>query len=212
MDVIDFLGLARGPLERVYATLVTTLLSLAGSPFTSEPFRYDTVRPIGSVLQTPRFVLVFEGLDISGGGGGYFTVAGSHGIFPRIWGGYTQGEHAHTEQRILPDGTVSPQTVRRVFRYGYDPVHGMAKLDFYGRQVTIEEDGRKLRIGDKLLDIPAGQRLDDDEAAFDGNRKLWHLPGPRPVIFVDQGGRVRTGNADDVTKLRSQTEQNPSLR
>jgi hypothetical protein len=141
--------------------------------------RSDTVN-VSAIEFYPHYIVYH------GGGGGYLTVAGSNGSFPWSWGGYAQGEHAHTEQRILPDGTVSPQTVRRVFRHGYDPVQGMATLDFYGRRLTIEEDGRKLRIGDKVLDIPAGQPLDHNEAAFDGNLKLWDLPGPRPVFFVDQ--------------------------
>jgi hypothetical protein len=135
------------------APLVTLIV---GTPFRSVPYRYDPSER-GAVLQTSRFVVVFEGLKFGGGGsGGGMTVSGRHGITSFRWDGYASGEHAGTEQQILPGGKLGPPVRRVYLRHDYDPARGRAILEFYGHRLVVHSEARKLHIKGEPRVAPPG--------------------------------------------------------
>ncbi|HWG45746.1 MAG TPA: hypothetical protein VN688_23495 [Gemmataceae bacterium] len=183
--LIHLIGIAVHLVGTVLVAVPGTTL-VVGTPFRSVPYQYAPSDQ-GAILQTTRFIVVFEGLNINGGGGGGgMTISGRHGFVPRFWDSYARGEHSGAEQRILPGGKVSDKVVHRVhFRHDYDPGYGMAKLEFYGHRFTVHTEGRKIRFKDTDLELPA-------ESA---------------VILVDREGEARLAPPERAKALRKKLDK-----
>jgi hypothetical protein len=183
--VLQLIGIIVYRLGLMLAAIPGSTLVI-GTPFQSVPYQYAPSNQ-GAILHTKCFIVVLEGLKINGGGsGGGLTIAGKHGLVPRFWDSYARGEHAGTEQQILPGGKVSEKVIRRVyFRHDYDPDAEVAKLEFYGHQFTVHSGGRKIRFRNTDLDLPT----------------------ERAVILVNRQGKARLAPPEQARSLRKKLDR-----
>jgi len=117
-------------------------LMTTGTPFESIPCKYGPYEG-DLVFSTPRFVIIYKGMEATGGGMFSATISGQHGTLPAFWGGYGCGFHGG------PKGIDTLHT--------YEPGFGTATLFVLGKLVRVEQNGNLLRVQDGLFDMSDGK-------------------------------------------------------
>jgi hypothetical protein len=152
--------------------LVGVCLAHTGTEFETMRYAYESSGG-KTVLHTPKFTLVFEGLDFHGCGSGAMTISGKYGIIPAFWRlnyGYTTGRSGNCIHL-------------------YDPVNGIATIDFHGNVFTIQREPplwkSVLSIGTVTVD------LDKDP----------------PVLIVAPSGVARVADAKEAKAIADSLEK-----
>ena len=155
--------------------LVVVALMFTGTPFRSMPLKYGVEEGKGFV-STPKFLLVFEGIKLDQAGALNFTYAGRHGEIPAFWRGYGIGYNA---------GATGIDCL-----HTYEPGFGTATLFVFGKIIRVENEGKYLRVQDKLFDMEhtrivatideqghCGQLAGDDARKTAESLKPWYREG-----------------------------------
>jgi hypothetical protein len=192
------------PLQPAFAALAIVAF---GTPFNTEQFHSASLPTNRSLLQTTQFVIICDGLDYAGNGAGYLTCSGKYGLAGRFFDGYCEG-HEGCDTVSLRDGTVRNIGALGQFRHAYDPHRGIAKLNFYGREFTIEDEARLLRINGQAFPLPVAKVFHEspDGPTLDESR-LWDITKGRTVILVDAKGKARQGDQSDIDAARKLAER-----
>jgi hypothetical protein len=152
--------------------LVGVCLAHTGRDFETIRYAYDSSGG-KTVFHTPKFTFVFEGLDLHGRGSGGMTVSGEYGIIPAFWRlnyGYTTGQSG------------------KCICF-YDPVNGIATIDFYGNVFTIRREPPSWK---SVLSI---------------RTTTVNLDKEPPVLIVDPSGAARVADAKEAKAIVDSLEK-----
>ncbi|KPJ55604.1 MAG: hypothetical protein AMS16_04010, partial [Planctomycetes bacterium DG_58] len=111
---------------------------LRPDPFKSVPLKYGPYKG-DTVVSTPRFLIIYEGMRTPGGGGSNVTISGKYDEVRPFFGGPGSGCDAG-------DKGID-------FLHTYNGNSGTATLYLHGRLIRVEENGKLLRTQDGLYEL-----------------------------------------------------------